>query len=305
MNTELEDSLADALRARAAAVPHTPMPPLGHEVATVRPARRGRLVPVAVAMAGVVAAGAAAFVFVPSGDTPAPVTTTPVTVASPGELAPGEVYYSLRLTALGAGGAIIERELWQSPERAGEWRQKMAEGKTISDGRVVPSGGRIEYRPGGMCWPAFEVTEPSCGVPGSWMNPTVDFLATAPLDPATIGDQFLAEALTMLQKNNQSRDQAHLLMLSYTDAVLETNGVSAELTSALRQVVAAIPGIEVTEDVANLLGERGTGYSLPGPRVPKSILIFADDGRFLGSPTEVVRHGVAPGLGQPPSRMLD
>jgi hypothetical protein len=34
-------------------------------------------------------------------------------------------------------------------------------------------------------------------------------------------------------------------------------------------------------------------------------VIFDADDRYLGSPKEAVRHGVAPGLGEPPSRMLD
>jgi hypothetical protein len=306
MNTELEDSLADALRARADAVPHAPMPPLGHEVATARPARRGRLVPVAVAMVAVVAAGVAAFVLVPGGDTTGPATTPTVTVASPGELAPGEVYYSVRLTAPGAvvGDVIIERELWQSPERAGEWRQRMAEGKTIRDGRVVPSGGGMGYPEGGVCYPGMTATEPSCTRPGSWMNATVDFMATATRDPATIGEQFHAEALAMLNEGDPP-ELAYLLELNYIDILLDGNGVPADLSSALRRVVAAIPGIEVTEDLANLLGERGTGYSLPGPRNSRVTLIFDADDHYLGSPTEVVRHGVAPALGEPPSRMLD
>jgi hypothetical protein len=87
--------------------------------------------------------------------------------------------------------------------------------------------------------------------------------------------------------------------------LLAGNGVPADLSSALRQVAAAIPGVSVTADMANLVGERGTGYSLPHPFGGTVAVIFDADDRYLGSPKEAVRHGVAPGLGEPPSRMLD
>jgi len=57
--------------------------------------------------------------------------------------------------------------------------------------------------------------------------------------------------------------------------------------------------------MANLLGERGTGYSYSLPQGGELTAIFAEDDHYLGSPTQAVRHGIAPDLGQPPSRMLD
>lgn len=299
MNTELEDALTDALRAKAGAVPGTPMPRLG----TAR-ARRSRLVPIAAAVIAVVVVGVAALVLVPGGDD----TSKPVRVASPEELAPGEVYYSLRLTAQADGRVIMEKQLWQSRDRAGEWRQQLAQGASITDGRVVASG-RVEARPGGVCYPAFTATEASCTTPASWLNPTPDFLATAPRDPATIGEQFHAEAVAKLVNADAVRAEASLayvLELKYIGELLAGNGVPAELSSALRQVVAAIPGILMTKDMADLTGRRGTGYSLPiaGPSRILTV-IFDADGHYLGSPTEAVRHGVAPGLGQRPSHMID
>jgi hypothetical protein len=301
MNTE--ESLVHALRAKAAAVPHTPMPPLAGAV------RRGWLVPAAAAAVVALAIGGAVVVLnsgkavTAAGPSSAagPTTAAP----SPGELAPGEVYYSLRLTGVGGpGGAIMETQLWQPRDRAGEWRQQVVTGRSIKDGRVVPSGGTTAP-PGGVCYPAFKATDPSCTAPGSWFNPTVDFLATAPRDPATIGEQFHAEAVAELQRGNQSTDLAYLLELRYLGLLLTANGVSADLASALRQVIAAIPGIGVAQNVATLTGTRGTAYSLPKPTGDPLTLIFNADNHFLGSPTEVIHHGIAPALGQPPSRMLD
>jgi hypothetical protein len=296
MNTELEDSLADALRARANAVPPSRMPRLGQTA----PARRGRLVPLVAAAVATVAVGAAAIVLAPDDAAPAPT----VTVATPGRLAPGEVYYSLRLTSQANGQAIMERQLWQPGERSGAWRQRMALGHTIENGRVVPAG-TVESRPGGRCYPAYEVTDDNCTAPASWLNPTVDFLATAPRDPATIGQQFHAAVVAELRGATQSGDLAYVVELRMIGELLAGNGVPPELAGALRQVVAAIPGIEVTDGMANLTGTQGTGYSLPKPKGGPQTVIFTADNTYLGSPTESIRHGIAPGLDQPPSRMLD
>ncbi|HYQ67505.1 hypothetical protein [Actinophytocola sp.] len=292
MNTELEDSLADALRAKANAVAPSRMPRLGRAA----PAR-GRLVPLVAAAVAAVAIGGAAIVLAPGDAAPA------VKVATPGALAPGEVYYSLRLTSQANGQAIMEKQLWQPRQRTGEWRQRMATGRTIENGRVVPAGA-VTPRPGGKCYPAYKVTDENCTAPGSWLNPTVDFLATAPRDPATIGEQFHAAAVAQLE-GDQSGDLAYLVELRMIGELLAGNGVPPELSGALRQVVAAMPGIAVTEGMANLTGAQGTGYSLPKPKGNPQTVIFKADNTYLGSPTESIRHGIAPGLGQPPSRMLD
>jgi hypothetical protein len=301
---DLEDAVADALRAKAAAVPHSPMPRLER----ARRARRGWLVPVAAAAVAVVAAGAAVFVFSSRDQShPATVTTSPSTTTSAPSsqtLAPGEVYYSLRLTAQANGQVIREIQLWQPSDRAGEWRQAVEFGQTIKDGRVVPGAGHVEGPSGGVCYPARQPTDDSCTAPPSWSNPTVDFLATAPRDPATIADQLHAEAMAVLSSNGQGEELAPTVELHYVSEVLAANGVPADLSRALEQVVAGLPGVTVTQNMATLTGERGTGYSLPLPQGGSTAAIFAD-GHYLGSPTEVVHHGVAPGLGQPPSRMLD
>ncbi len=292
MNADLEHALAEALRAKADAVPTTPMPRLGGSV------RRSRLVPVAASLFVAVAVGAAAFLFVPRDGTTPPATVTSAPTTAPDVLSEGEVYYSLRLSAIAGGKVIRETQLWQERERSGEWRQKVVDGTSIEDGRVVPGRGRVDAPDGGACYPAFRVSEQPCTSPGTWMNPTVDFLATAPRDPATIAAQLHAEAVDV------SADLAPVLELRAVGLLLAGNGVPADLPSVLREVVAGLPGVEVVEGMADLTGRKGTGYRLPHPG-GEVVVIFDDDGRYLGSPTEAVRHGVAPGLGEPPSRMLD
>lgn len=294
MNTDLEDAVAEALRARAGEVPHAPMPQLG------RRTRRAWLAPVAAAAVVVVAAAVTVVVLSGGNDAPAPVATPPTATAPSTVLAPGEVYYSVELTRQGGGPVIREFELWQPPERTGEWRQHLVFGQSIKDGHVVPAG-QTQYPPGGVCFPAREVTDDNCTMPGAWSNPTVDFLATAPRDPETIMDQIHASVLA----DGAPEDLVPLRELYRVKGVLSSNGVPPALASALREVTAALPGVIVTEHMANLTGERGTGYSYPTPGAGLATIIFDADGHYIGSPTESVHHGVAPALGEPPSRMLD
>src|SRR5262249_34305657 len=155
------------------------------------------------------------------------------------------------------------------------------------------------------CFPAFHASDASCTNPGSWFNPRLDFLASASHDPATIAEQLHAEAIAVLHRNGQGDELAPLLELKYIGEVLSSNGVPPELPAAMQAVAQRMPGVTVTKDMANLVHQQGTGYSFPNPKGGSQAVIFGADGRFLGSPTEVVRHGVAPGLGQPPSRWLD
>ena len=287
----LEDALAEALHAKADAVPHTPMPRLGH-------APRRRLVPVLVAATAAVAAAAAAFLFVPRDHAAPPAVVVTTTTTPPSGPVAGEVYYSLRLTEIAGGHVIRETQLWQPTARTGAWHQQVVDGTSIEDGRVVPGPGKVGTRPGGDCYPAFDVTAESCTKPASWFNPTIEFLANAPRDPATIASQVHAEAVAV------SEELAPVVELKMIGVLLSGNGVPADLVGALREVVAGLPGVQVVPDMADPAGATGTGYRLPHPGGSVAV-IFAEDGHFLGTPTEAVRHGIAPGLGEPPSRMID
>ena len=302
MTSDLEDAIADALRAKANAAPVPSMPPLGRAGA---PAWPRRLVPVAAVLAVAVAVGAALFVADRRDNAPAAPPAATSQAPTDGGLAPGEVYYQLRLTVQGTGPVIQERELWQPRERAGRWQQKVAMGTTIENGRVVPGVGQVGAPDGGVCYPAARATDETCTSRPDWFNPTVEFLATAPRDPATIGEQLHALSAALVAAGGESgEDLVNGLTLRRIGELLAGNGVPPDLSAALREVAAALPGVTVTENMADLLGARGTGYSITHSRGGTVTVIFDAAGRYLGSPRDAVRHGVAPGLGQPPSRML-
>lgn len=295
MRTDLENELAAALRHRAGEVPDTPCPPL----TASRAPRRGWAVPVVAAAAAVAGMVAAGIVWLPGGGGDQDVT---VGTAS-------EVYYS-RYVLGTSGGILIEMELWQGKRRTDEWRREEVGGSTLKDGRVVPNGVLTTSGPNsGHCYPAFTTDEPTCAEPGTWRSPTLEFLASASRDPAVIKQQLRDEAVAELRgrtgATSFSEENLDHLQLNYLKDALIGNGVPEDLEVVLHQVVAErFPDIQVTPDTANLLGEKGTGYSLPDDEGKLLTVIFAD-GRYIGGPNEAVVHGFAPALGEPPSRLID
>jgi hypothetical protein len=308
--TDLEQELRSALRSRAAEVPHSPMPRL--DPAT-KPARRGRLLPVAAAV--VAAAGIAGAVVALTPDQPPapPVSATP---ADPYTLAPGEVYYLVSVHSDPEGERYTEQELWQSPQTTGPYRSQGVLGRSVRDGRVVPSGEVAAQKHDGSCYPSTSAADISCQQPVTWNNQTVEFLATAPHDPAALRRQLHAQAVTDAQQliadGNLSPElglsmrDLTLREVSYVEMAMSGNGLPPELRAALRKVLASLPGVRVREGVADRLGRRGTAYSFDRvdyPGAPPETLIFDGD-VYLGTPVDAVVHGVAPGLGKAPTRIL-
>jgi hypothetical protein len=305
MSTDLENELATALRHRAGEVPAMPFPPLAAAPAP----RRGWLIPVtavAAAVAGLVAAGV---VWLP--DSGGGGEQRDVTVGT----AP-EVYYS-RVVSRGPGPHFVELELWQGKGRTDEWRQDAVGGLTVKDGRVVPDGSVETGGPmTGHCYPALTTAAPECTAPGSWFNPTLDFLADASRDPEEIANQLRDEAIAEEQRRTGpggeftvgngtfSEENLAFLELNNVRLLLAGNGVPEDLVNALHEVVKQMPGIQVQPDTANLLGGKGTGYSLPNNDGKPITLIFSD-GRYIGAPDQAVVHGFASALGEPPSRLID
>ena len=304
MSTDLENELAAALRFQAGEVTDTPCPPL-----TAAPAqKRGWLMPVTAAAAAVVGLVAAGVVLLPGDGSQ----QQDVAVG-----AASEVYYS-RVVSGVPGRMLTEIELWQGQARTDAWQVKGVSGLKIVDGRVLPVEKVETLGPeSGVCYPAETANDELCTAPGSWFNPTVDFLASAPRDPAVIKQQLRDEATAEEQRRTApggdftadgktfSDENLDYLELNYVKGLLTANGVPEDLEVALSRVVAEqFPGIRVAP-ATTLTGEEGTGYSLPNFEGVLLTVIFDDDGHYLGAPDQGVVHGFAPALGQPPSRLID
>jgi hypothetical protein len=308
MSTDLENDLAAALRHRAGGVPVTPCPPL---TAAAAPApRRGWVMPVTAAAAAVIGVVAAGVVLLPGGGDQQKQQDTVVGQAP-------EVYYSRIVTGV-PGENLAEVELWQGKARTDAWRQKIVGGVKVVAGRVVPDGSITVLAPeSGSCYPAETTTDERCTAPGSWFNPTVDFLANAPRDPEVIVQQLHDEAVAEeelrtapggdFNADDKTFSDGNLayLELNFLRPLLSGNGVPADLEVALRDAVKLLPGIQIQPDTANVLGEKGIGYSLPNYEGRLLTIIFDADGNYLGAPDQAVVHGFAPALGEPPTRLID
>lgn len=304
MSTDLENDLAAALRCRAGDVPDTPCPPLG---ATPAP-RRGWFMPVTAAAAAVAGLVAAGVVLLPGDDGGRDVTVG----AAP------EVYYS-RVVSGVRGENLIEVQLWQGKARTDEWRRESVGGRAVEDGRVVPDPDvRIEGPTSGFCYPAETASDERCAAPGSWFNPTPEFLAGASRDPGVIKQQLHDEAFAEEKRRTApggdftadgktfSDENLDYLQLNYLRQLLAGNAVPEDLEAVLHEVVAKLfPTIQHTPAMANLLGEKGSGYSLPDYDGRLLTVIFDRHGHYLGAPDQAVVHGFAPALGEPPSRLID
>jgi hypothetical protein len=299
MSTELEKDVAAALRFRAAEVAETPCPPLG--ASRPNASRRGWLVPVtaAAAVAGLAAAGVA---FLPGDSGTGPAPNPAISAAAPDQPAAGEVYYSHQKARI-SPDRVGEFELWQGQGRIDAWQTKHT---------------GVEW-PGpttGECWPAPTTTDAQCTAPGTWFHPNVEFLAAAPRDPAVIKQQLRQEATAEEERrtapggdfttsaNTFSDENLDYLAFNYLRGVLSANGLPADLEPAIEQVIAATPGIQVTQDMANLDGKRGTGYGLADYSGTVLTVIIDEDHHYIGSPEESFERGFAPGLGRPPTRVI-
>lgn len=302
MNTDLENDLAAALRHRAGDVPETPCPPL-----TAATPRRGWVMPVTAAAAAVAGLVAAGVVLLPGEGAGNDVTVGHVP----------EVYYS-RVVSGVAGESFAEVELWQGKARTDEWRQKGVGGRTVADGRVVPDGSvPVVVRESGVCYPAETAADEACTAPGAWLRPTPEFLAGASRDPEVIAQQLHDEAIAEQRRRTApggdftaddktfSGGNLAYLELNFLKQLLTGNGVPADLEGALREAVRLLPGIQAHLETANLLGEKGTAYSLPNYEGTLLMVIFDAEGHYIGSPEDAVVHGFAPALGAPPSRLID
>lgn len=311
MNVDLERALAEALRDRADAVPHSPMPRLGSPA----PRRGRRLLPVAAAV--VAAAGIASAVVALTADdqesapppaasfVPRPVSETP---------GAGEVYYVRSVRGTSRPPTLIQYEVWQSPWRTGSWRSYAFGGNKAVDGKVVLDDEWPPETRTGTCYPFDSTKDPGCKQRPSWLTyPSLGFLAAAPRDPAALGRQLNAAAVADAQNlvNDGALPASEALTkraladreLSIVQTVLGGNGVSRDLRAALHEVVAKLPGIKVTKNMTDAIGRRGTGYHYGSVHDGESVVMF-DGSTYLGSPDEAFVFGIAPKLGQPPSRLL-
>jgi hypothetical protein len=113
-----------------------------------------------------------------------------------------------------------------------------------------------------------------CTEPGSWSRPTPDFLAGLPRDPDQLFNRLKTDA------PGNKRGDAEILVTA-ADA-LRSGLIPADLRAALYRALGKLPNLEITEQVANLDGRRGTAYGLSNGSIRQEIIVDPTTGEFIG-----------------------
>jgi hypothetical protein len=124
-------------------------------------------------------------------------------------------------------------------------------------------------------WFAAEEGRDPCERPGSWQVPDQEFLAALPRDTQALFDRLRAET----DGRGQDPD---LEMVVYVADVLRTGQVPADLRAALYRALAKVPGLDITEQVANLDGVAGTAYGISAHGMRHDVIVDPATGQFIG-----------------------
>lgn len=129
---------------------------------------------------------------------------------------------------------------------------------------------------------------------GWWGSPTPEFLASLPRDPAQLYDRLRQDELGIF-----SSAHPDLALVGALSTTLGTGLVPADLRATMYRTLAMVPGLEITEQFANLDGHKGTAYGLSRGGVREDVVIDPATGQFIGE-RQVdedgdTRTGVPPG----------
>ncbi|WP_329067275.1 hypothetical protein [Amycolatopsis sp. NBC_01480] len=289
MNSDpsLEDDLAAALRARAESVPDTPWQPrasMRRDAANPWRERKPRRVG---AMLVAAAAVALAVVVVVVSQGPATAPTAASISDTPGHLAPGHFYYSLSVSADGSGERV-RSEIWQPEPSTGVWLRR----SQVGNGDPATSSGRC------LSFNTLAATD-ACTLAPGWANPSPEFLAHAPRDPAVIAAQLAAA----VPGNNDtvSHPSSAYATLAVLRVAARANGLPIDLSRALQRTAALLAPASASR---NLDGVPGTAYTASSSDGLGAVVIFDAEGTYIGSPAESFTRGVATEAGAPPVKLF-
>jgi hypothetical protein len=260
---------------------------------------------VASAAAAVVLAAGVLFVQAARSDSPAPVASAAATLNSAADninpvdepIEPGQYRYiashsrglSHYVTFLADGEApdpFIALEDWTHEEwvPADLTQQCVLRSRATSREWVVGDEERAEEA--GIEPLATEVLEEAkpCTDSGDWSRyPSAEFLASVPRDPRRLYDLLRHKPMPVAMSDAS-------WVMNRVTATLNSGRAPADLRAALYRALALLPGLEVTEQVANLDGHRGTALGLTEYGVRHDLIIDPATGQYIGERTVYVSN---------------
>lgn len=152
-----------------------------------------------------------------------------------------------------------------------------SEAEARADGYPIDDAGWPEGEWRAPCgdWFATEEDREPCAQPGNWSIPDPVFLAELPRDPDQLYDRMRADT------KGQGPDPNLEMVVTVAD-VLRTGLVPADLRAALYRALAKVPGLQVTEEFANLDGQKGTAFGISAKGMRHDVIIDPATGQFIG-----------------------
>ncbi|MEU3641871.1 CU044_5270 family protein [Lentzea sp. NPDC034063] len=203
-------------------------------------------------------------------------------------LAPGQFRYvrsryegiMVELGSTKATYSDIVQEQWIPADRRDEWlfRNKIISVKWLEghegDGKpdaATPFKDGEEFR--GKCgnYPYFAEGQPDRCTNGTFYNPTPEFVAALPKDPAAM--------LAKLKEAGQAGDSGALLQAG---EALNSGQYPAEVRATIFRALALLPGLVVTDNKANLDGKEGVALGMKYFDDFTEILIDPSNGDYIG-----------------------
>lgn len=123
-------------------------------------------------------------------------------------------------------------------------------------------------------WFAKQQGEQPCTRPGGWQNPTPEWQAGLPADPDALYQRLRQDA-----PQNKRGDTE--LLVSAADA-LRSGLITKDVRANLYKALAKIPGLQVTDEQANLDGRVGTALGMDDGTIREEIIVDPQTGQFIG-----------------------
>ncbi|WP_344870410.1 CU044_5270 family protein [Allokutzneria multivorans] len=129
---------------------------------------------------------------------------------------------------------------------------------------------------------------------GHWEAPTPRFLADLPRDPDALYER--------LSKDAKGRGADVLRLAS---GVLRAAETSADLRAAVYRALVKLPGLDVTDNAANLDGRRGTALGLTEGDLRDEVIVDTASGRYIGRRSVLVKPGTGYWAGLQPGTVVE
>ncbi|QUQ66393.1 CU044_5270 family protein [Kutzneria sp. CA-103260] len=176
--------------------------------------------------------------------------------------------------------------------------------KAEGDGWILEPGKPTERQ--GPCadWDGHQIPtlggSPDDGKPcdqriGNWYEPTPRFIAELPTDPAKLYDRLRAD-----NKQGGKGD-----MLKMAAGVLSSGDASREVRSTVYRALMLMPGLDVTDNAANLDGQRGVALGAVDGTLRQEIVIDPDSGSYIGNRSTTLAAGTEAWQGVPAGTVVE